>query len=258
MDYITYEINGTRVSSPVDKFKFNEFFQDEHATFTQLDCRFHGENQSATDNGKCLRCVYSEKVLREEAQYESEIKSTKILANVGERFIDCTLENYPTSTQRHTYIVEKLSSYSYLSGKSLLMLGSCGVGKTTLASAMIDRMVRNKKSCYYELFFNLVRIRDNDYKNFLKQIMKIDFLVIDEFGHGITVPRLELFFEVLDERYRNRRPTLIISNLPLEDDHERGFKGFKSTIDERVYSRLKEGAIFLPFENGDYRLKEIK
>ncbi len=53
-------------------------------------------------------------------------------------------------------------------------------------------------------------------------------------------------FDVLDGRYREMRPTLIVSNLSL--------KGLQECLGERMYDRLMQnGGGCLPFDWGSYR-----
>lgn len=65
-------------------------------------------------------------------------------------------------------------------------------------------------------------------------------LLLDELGAGSTEHTDRLLFEVLDERYANRRPTVIATNHPR--DHLRDVLG------ERLFDRLKEEATFVAFD----------
>ena len=60
-----------------------------------------------------------------------------------------------------------------------------------------------------------------------------DLLIIDEIGvqFGSEFEK-NLIFDILNERYENRRPTLLLSNLTVPE--VRAFLG------ERIYDRLKE------------------
>ena len=67
-----------------------------------------------------------------------------------------------------------------------------------------------------------------------------DLLIIDEVGvqRGSDFEK-ETFFDVINERYENMRPTIILSNLTIEE--------IKVFLGERVFDRLREngGKAFL-------------
>jgi DNA replication protein DnaC len=60
-----------------------------------------------------------------------------------------------------------------------------------------------------------------------------DLLIIDEIGiqFGSDFEK-NLMFDILNERYENRRPTLLLSNLTVPE--------VKAFLGDRIYDRLKE------------------
>lgn len=70
-----------------------------------------------------------------------------------------------------------------------------------------------------------------------------DLLILDEVGtqFGSDTERL-ILFDILNERYERRRPTILMSNLALDDAEEGGrvVPGIKSCLGERVFDRLRE------------------
>ena len=85
----------------------------------------------------------------------------------------------------------------------------------------------------------------------LAQIGELPLLVIDEIGvqFGSAAEQLHLF-EVLDRRYRNMKPTILLTNLDRDD-----LKGF---VGDRVADRLSETANVVDFCWGPYRLTARK
>lgn len=68
-----------------------------------------------------------------------------------------------------------------------------------------------------------------------------DLLILDEVGvqHGSEYER-QVLFDVLNERYETRKPTIFLSNKTLDE--------FKVVMGERVMDRLREdGAPVVPF-----------
>jgi len=63
---------------------------------------------------------------------------------------------------------------------------------------------------------------------------KIDLLVVDEVGSQFGSDTEKLFiFDIIDGRYQNMKPTVLISNLDID--------GIKDAIGERCVDRLREG-----------------
>jgi DNA replication protein DnaC len=74
-----------------------------------------------------------------------------------------------------------------------------------------------------------------------------DLLILDEVGvqFGSDTEKL-LLFDVLNERYEQRKPTLLLSNLALD--------GVKAFLGERIYDRLREdGAEAVVFDWDSWR-----
>ena len=67
----------------------------------------------------------------------------------------------------------------------------------------------------------------------MDRLSKVGLLIIDEIGiqFGSDTEKL-LISEIIDNRYQNLLPTVLISNLDLA--------GIKSCIGERSYDRLRE------------------
>ena len=71
-------------------------------------------------------------------------------------------------------------------------------------------------------------------------------LIIDEVGvqFGTEAERTQLF-GIIDERYREQRPSILLTNLGLDDS--------KSFIGARAYDRLRECGQWVPFDWESYR-----
>lgn len=140
-------------------------------------------------------------------------------------------------------------------GTSLILSGFPGTGKTHLACTVLNRLLYEKKNVYYTTATGMIDdINDtqNHHSKFTKkQVLyrykKYELLVIDEIGiHENSKKELVLFFDIIDGRYLNNLPTILISNL-IEDE-------FKNYIGERAFDRLKESnGVTLAFTWESYR-----
>ncbi|MBV1788627.1 ATP-binding protein [Marinobacterium sp. D7] len=128
------------------------------------------------------------------------------------------------------------------SGASLILAGMPGTGKTHLACAIAAHLAHEGYQAQYNTAQKLLRtIRDTYRKDsrlstqdVLDKLARLDLLILDEIGvQRGTDDELNLLFEVIDDRYANCAPTILISNLAGEE--------IKALLGERVIDRLKDG-----------------
>lgn len=180
-----------------------------------------------------------------EALYLRRIQSDKIQAGLGKRHINCTFENYITDTKQKETALTKTKSYleGVLNGAGacLVMAGKVGTGKTHLAASMVNMMIESGKQCRLIKMSELIRTLKSSWSKNSQQnesdlidfYSRIPLLIIDEIGiqFGSDTEKL-LLSEIVDNRYQELLPTVLISNLDLE--------GIKQCIGERSYDRLRE------------------
>lgn len=124
---------------------------------------------------------------------------------------------------------------------SVSVIGTVGNGKTTLATAMV-----NLFNCQFEYFDEFAYYTTqtslmNEYKeNFDKKVLdkyiKCELLVIDELNpkdSDWTEFARSTVQNILNERYSNKKRTVIIGNLSPEE--------FKQMFEPHIISRLREG-----------------
>jgi DNA replication protein DnaC len=106
-------------------------------------------------------------------------------------------------------------------GQNLLLTGPCGSGKTYLACALgHSACLRGYSVRYYRLsrlFLELTQAKaDGSYHKQLKQLAKVQLLIIDDWGLEALKPaqRNDLM-EIMDDRY-GHMSTLMISQLPTD------------------------------------------
>lgn len=146
-------------------------------------------------------------------------------------------------------------------GKSILLTGAAGLGKTHIAVAlMLEWLMKNKpeKTSWYpkflpavELFLELKRTFNNEgsEKDVLDKYSAIKLLCIDDVGaEKVSDWSRQSFYTLIDRRYREMKQTIITSNLSLEK--------ISSLIDDRIASRIVEMGIVVEMQGEDYRLKQ--
>lgn len=122
----------------------------------------------------------------------------------------------------------------------LLLHGSAGGGKTFWASALANAMIDHGSSAMITTVPRLVTAMSQDFEaeksHILEQIERVQFLVLDDVGiERQTGYMAEKMFEIIDARYRSRRPLIVTTNLTLEEISSPQQMEYK-----RVFDRIVE------------------
>ena len=183
-------------------------------------------------------------------------------AAIPPRFTQKTLGNYAIHCDEQAgikAIVEQyaasFSSAALADGTSLILCGGPGTGKTHLGCGVANELLRQGFTALYTTATGLVRdIRSTWTKDsertetdVIRAFIAPDLLIIDEIGVqvGSADEKIRLF-DVINARYEQVKPTLIISNLDV--------KGVVEYLGERAADRLREnGGQALAFTWGSYR-----
>jgi DNA replication protein DnaC len=117
----------------------------------------------------------------------------------------------------------------------LVITGPSGCGKTHLASAIANECIAHKKTAFYVTTPDLLdHLRasfnpgsDMPYDEFFEQVRNAPLLIMDDFGAQSSTPwAKEKLDQLLNHRYANQIPTVIVSIVPIEE------------LEDRVRSRL--------------------
>lgn len=176
-----------------------------------------------------------------------QIDRKKLISSLPLRFKKCNFESYEPSHEVQKQIKYKCSQYAELFdslrelGTSLVLCGNSGTGKTHLAAAIINSICEGNK--WQPKFTSAIKITREVKKTYssndrceddvIASFFKPDLLVIDEVGvqFGTDTEKM-ILFEILNERYENLKPTILISNLSIES--------LKKFTGDRVIDRMKE------------------
>lgn len=140
-------------------------------------------------------------------------------------------------------------------GLGLVFSGLPGTGKSHLAASIMLRLIDSGRWVQYISCMAMIRAvretwrRDSEQserKVLAKFGRDIDLLVIDEVGvqYG-TDGEQTVLFEILDRRYSEMRPTILLTNQDKD--------GFKDFVGERVFDRLTETSRWIVFDWASYR-----
>lgn len=216
-------------------------------------CETHGDFISIIREGAepsgCPTCR-----LRQREEEERQAKRREFAyfqlqkAKIPRRFADKSFANYEARTPEQKCALEICQSYAdnfdeqLKAGRCMLLLGSLGTGKTHLAIAIANRLIHKQSvsAIYRTVGGVLAEIRssydsrDTTEEEVLRSLIAPKLLILDE--AGATKPsefELATLFRIINGRYEQLLPTIVISNLPADE--------LSAALGERCVDRLREG-----------------
>lgn len=247
----------------------------ENMPTKQSDCESHGPYESKNYMGNiwshCPKCAKEESDKQEEIEREQEAAEVKRRwearvkqASIPKRFADRAFDSYSAESAAQKkalqFCVEFVEGFESVkeSGRSALFCGKPGTGKTHLAASIgIEVMRKHKATVLFSTVMRTVRrIKATWGKGSQEtesQVIDLytapDLLILDEVGVQFGSETEENYiFDIINERYEEKRSTIIISNL--------GVDGIKKYLGDRAFDRLREdGGKLIPFTWASYRGK---
>ena len=223
----------------------------------------------------CPECVSKyEAAENSKAKHIKEQNKKEWLESIGikEQYEKATLENYKPATESQTEALNCCKLLNEGEITKLVLLGSNGVGKTHLASALVKKH-NGLLITAYEMFANYracfsARAKETEIE-IIKKFSKLPLLAIDEYGRTKGSEAEENFMSaIIDNRHSNNLPTLILSNLIRKRDcifYQNNNKTcencqrnncLESRLTRDVISRLRENSKIVLIEGEDYRRKQ--
>lgn len=254
-----------------DAIKLADMLSAEKKT-KPSNCEVHGAYESRFIIGsiwsKCPTCsaelvAERERVEAEkEAQHKRAVWQSKLkLSGIPERFHSRTLDSFIVQNEgqkrAHAFAKEYADSLDAVmeTGRCAIFCGMPGTGKTHLAVGIGLAAIEKRKNVGFVTVQRMMRrIKDSWRKesdesetDVINLFAQADLLIVDEIGvqFGSDFER-NAMFDVLNERYESRKPTLLLSNLTPQE--------VKAFLGERVFDRLREdGGKCVPFDWESYR-----
>lgn len=207
----------------------------------------------------CARCA-ADRQAAEDEQRRQEIRKFEAAArftdaDIPRRFHGKTLDNWRAEKPGQREILRGCREYAcslpdvMATGRSMIFLGGYGTGKTHLAiGILVDALKHGLSGRYTSVAELSARVKstyrnDGETENSVIESFSIpDLLVLDEVGVQFgTNAELLILFRVLNKRYENMRPTIMISNVAAAE--------LGKFIGERIVDRFCEnGGCVMKFD----------
>ena len=240
-------------------------------------CRIHGDYQATLmPNGKysgCPGCIDEDMRKEEERQMLEfnrlrKIRGLRNGAKVPKRFQSRTLDNFIAETDKQRHVLKVCRAYvdrfddRLEQGGGLILLGSVGTGKSHLAYGIGNALLEQERSVMgidvYELM-DLIKEKafskesGSSERAAIKSFVSgLDLLILDEIGAQLGTDWESLMlFKIINERYKQMLPTILISNLDRQ--------ALGEYLGERIVDRMQEGGgATLTLDWESYRSKRSK
>jgi len=220
---------------------------------------------------KCPACAAAAKAQREADEERERVERRREhLADmlqasaIPARFVARTFDGFVAPTPDHQHALTVCRDYAEQfdafarRGAGLVLSGMPGTGKSHLAAAILQALIE-RRSVRYTTCMDMIRAvretwrRDADRTEtqVLNALQRLDLLAIDEVGmqYG-TESEQTILFDVLDRRYREVKPTIVLTN-----QDQRGLREF---VGDRTFDRLAETCRWVPFDWPSYRSQARK
>ncbi len=242
-------------------------------------CDIHGKYQAKiievlgkSITSKCKKC------LKAQCENDNELKNDDLTiqkrlkietlfndASIPLRFKNKNFDSYEENNKNAELALAICKKYAndfdsrFEAGGGIVMCGNCGTGKTHLAAAITNEVIsKHQKSVLFISVMQAIRRVKETYSQksdetegqAIAAFSLPDLLIIDEVGvqFGSNTEKM-ILFEIINNRYQEMLPTILISNLNLKE--------LSNYVGERIVDRMREGGgAVISFDWCSYRDKK--
>lgn len=247
-------------------------------------CELHGEWKRQAPamladkiKGKCPTCekaVEAERAAAEAAKLQNSAQNkksrniSKLLegSEIPRRFRGRNFDNYRAEGEAQVHAFTKAKAFAehfpvaMELGASFVFCGKPGTGKTHLACAIGNHVIKafGNSVAFITVFEAIQRVKatygdsTKTESDVMRSLAEVDLLILDEVGVQFGTKYEEVIItDIINRRYADMRPTIILSNLTSDELSE--------YLGARVVDRMYEGGGgVLAFDWESYRAKVAK
>lgn len=195
-------------------------------------------------------------VAERERKEKERKKIERYKSTVPQRYWTESLDTFRTDTEEKAK--QKKTAQEFVEAvkcgafRSLILIGKAGTGKTHLACGMLLECGGQYRTAP-QIVEEIRRAKSFTARETEAEILRFyahtPLLVIDEIGRGIAAQDEQyMIYQVINERYDTRKPTVLISNHTKKD--------FVNYIGTAAADRLSESVLTVEFTGASYRAQK--
>jgi DNA replication protein DnaC len=211
-------------------------------------------------------CECEEKAFKAEQERTREIlRKEEIERNRSNGFLDLDMigcrfsaddrKNAKVSEISQRYV--KFFRTMLIKGKGLLYYGGTGTGKSFMAACIANALTDAGYKCLVTNFPRIINELTGLFEGkqaYINDLNRYDLLVIDDLAiERDTEYTAEIIQNVIDSRYRSKKPLIVTTNLSIEE-----IMNPKGIRKQRLFSRLKEMCLPIAVTGEDRRDKKFE
>lgn len=170
-------------------------------------------------------------------------------AEIDILFENCHFDNYKILNKKSEDVKDMAISFvenvkNQSKAKCMIFSGQVGSGKTHLAVAILNELMKNEINCLYTNYKDVVRTLSQNamdrekYSSYIEKLMDIEVLLIDDLFkcrsmNEITSAQLSYMYEIINTRYAEKKVSIFTTEKSIDE---------LLMIDEALGSRLFEMA----------------
>lgn len=198
---------------------------------------------------RCPECLRAELAAAERTLLDHRIADLMDNAGISRRFEFCEIDNYEPINADAATNREACRRYAdtwperLAAGTSMAMIGRCGTGKNHLAVGLAKKIIRDHRASV--MITDVMQITravkstwhassERTEADVLADFLSPDLLIIDELGAQLgSLSEMAILQELINARYESVLPTIVISNLTLEQ--------LRQGVGDRIVDRVTDG-----------------
>lgn len=214
------------------------------------------------------------KQLEEHNTIQKRLNKFKAYSLMDERFLKSTFENWKFR-EDNKGLFDFGKQYCknwgtvYANNRGLLVYGKAGNGKTYFTFAIANELYRLGKSVLAISVSRILKIIMDSYGNHgelgemdvLNTIREASLLILDDLGVEYkTQWSYDKLYSIIDSRYRAEKPTIITTNLTIDELRENlaivDYKSGRYDQSNRLYNRIVEMCAFIEVDGESWRIQK--
>ena len=182
---------------------------------------------------------------------EKEKQKNLEASGIGRRYYNADFSNYVCNIPERKEVLDKLKVFiKDYQEKTLWMVGNSGTGKTMFAAILCRECLHAHFVKSYQIELELddcKSFKANESKiELLKRYTKYPVLIIDEIGKFESKDEVKYLFMIINERYENKKCTVLISN--------KSKKELVEYLGQPIFDRFTENCMSIEFNFDSYRI----